>query len=80
MSQDYAQWFDPLGTCKCGKAASGEVRSFYGNSVVARTCRPCGEKMIKAAHRKHKAFEPDLVIDERATQTAFWPTAKAMSI
>jgi hypothetical protein len=61
---DTAQWFEPLGRCACGKPATGELKSYWGNSVLARSCRPCAERRIKAAHKLGK-FEPDCVVRPR---------------
>jgi hypothetical protein len=67
MDGDTAQWFSALGTCRCGKPATGELKSFYHNNVLARCCGPCAERRIKAAH-KLKQFEPDCVVRERASK------------
>lgn len=52
MSFDYdpAQWWSALGTCRCGKPATGTVMS-NRNAALERTCRVCGERRVKQAHR-----------------------------
>ena len=64
---DTAQWFSPLGRCACGKPATGELKSYYGNSILDRLCQPCAERRIKKAH-KLKQFEPDCVIRDRLSR------------
>lgn len=59
---DFAQWFEATGKCRCGKPATGILRSFYGNSSLGAHCKPCADKAIKAAHRKGK-WEPDAALE-----------------
>jgi hypothetical protein len=62
MSWEYAQWFDPLGSCrKCGKAATGILRD-HRNSSVGAFCERCAESLVKKAHKKGK-FHPDAVYE-----------------
>lgn len=61
-----AQWFDPYSSCRvCGKKAAGILMG-YNNQNLGSHCRPCAEKAIKRAHKKHGQFAPDSVVDYNA--------------
>jgi hypothetical protein len=63
---DVAQWFSPLGRCRCGcgKSATGTLHSYYQNTNLGPYTQRCAESLIKKAH-KLKKFEPDCVVRER---------------
>ena len=47
---DNAQWVRPLGVCKCGKQATGELMS-NRNDVLTKVCTRCGTASLKAAEK-----------------------------
>lgn len=51
---DTAQWFEPLGLCRCGcgKLATGKLNGYNGNSFMGYYTVKCAEKRIKACHKK----------------------------
>jgi hypothetical protein len=57
----YAQWFDPLGACPCGKKATGTLRSFLRNESLGTRCEQCAKREIARAH-KLKKFAPDALV------------------
>lgn len=42
------RWFETLGTCPCGKPATGTLRG-PRNDSYGRTCTKCGDKAVKDA-------------------------------
>jgi hypothetical protein len=54
---DQAQWFDGLGTCRCGKPATGILRGTR-NESYGSYCRRCAEKRIKAAEKARRDSPP----------------------
>jgi hypothetical protein len=58
-----AQWFNPHSPCRgCGRKAAGTLMG-YNNQDLGCHCRPCADKAIKKAHKKHGQFAPDSVVD-----------------
>jgi hypothetical protein len=53
---DPAQWFDALGSCRCGKKATGVVRGTR-NESMGPYCERCAEVRIKKAQREREAAE-----------------------
>jgi len=47
---DPATWFDALGTCRCGKPATGALRGNQ-NQSMGTYCKKCAETRIKAAQK-----------------------------
>jgi hypothetical protein len=60
-----AQWFLPLGRCKCGKAATGTLYS-HRNASLGPYCERCANAAIKRAHKAGK-FWPDGATAQPAT-------------
>ena len=58
-----AQWFESLGTCRCGcgKPATGRLRG-HRNDDRGPYTRQCAERAIKAAHKRGNAM-PDYVYE-----------------
>jgi len=48
---DVAQWFDALGTCRCGKKATGLLRGTR-NESLGPYCERCAEARIKKAQKE----------------------------
>ena len=48
---DPAQWFDALGTCRCGKKATGILRGLQ-NQSMGPYCEPCAMRRIKTAQKE----------------------------
>lgn len=53
---DPVRWFVALGSCRCGKSATGTLRGprndSYGNS-----CTACADKRIKAAQKMRDNYK-----------------------
>ena len=47
---DPSTWFDPVGTCRCGKPATGFLRGDR-NQSMGPYCRKCADKRIKDANK-----------------------------
>ena len=50
---DTARWFDALGTCRCGKKATGTLRGSR-NESFGPYCERCAETRIKKAERERE--------------------------
>jgi hypothetical protein len=48
---DQVRWFDALGSCICGKPATGVLRGPRNESYGAH-CRRCAEARLKKAERE----------------------------
>lgn len=48
---DPVRWFDGLGSCRCGKPATGKLRG-PRNESYGNYCRPCAEKRLKRAEQE----------------------------
>ncbi len=48
-----ARWFDALGTCRCGKPATGKLMSDRNDSL-GPYCRKCAEARINKEERDAK--------------------------
>ena len=53
MSADQVRWFENLGTCRCGKPATGTLRGPM-NESYGKSCRKCAEARIKNAERERE--------------------------
>jgi hypothetical protein len=53
---DDVRWFDAVGTCRCGKDATGKLMGSRNQSFGAY-CRKCAEKRLRAAQRERDAAE-----------------------
>ena len=51
---DPVRWFDSLGTCACGKPATGKLMGPRNESYGA-SCRPCADKRLKRARQEREA-------------------------
>ena len=49
-----ARWFSSLGSCRCGKAATGRLMSDR-NADLGAFCRRCAEAAIKRADKLREA-------------------------
>lgn len=45
---DQVRWFEQLGTCKCGKPATGTLRG-PRNESYGHACNRCGNARVRAA-------------------------------
>lgn len=54
---DPSQWFDALGTCRCGKKATGVLRGTH-NQSMGPYCEPCANTRIKKATREREKAPP----------------------
>jgi hypothetical protein len=43
-----ARWFEQLGTCRCGKPATGRLNNSR-NETLCRCCNKCAAKFLKEA-------------------------------
>lgn len=50
---DQAQWFDPLGTCVCGHAATGTLRG-PRNDSYGTYCKRCADRRLAKAKRERE--------------------------
>lgn len=50
---DDVRWFDALGTCRCGKPATGKLMGSRNESYGAY-CGKCAEKRLKAAQKERE--------------------------
>lgn len=50
---DTARWFDSLGSCRCGKAATGTLRGTRNESMGVY-CSRCANARIKAADKERE--------------------------
>jgi len=58
-----AQYFSEFPRCRdCGRRVAGELFD-YTNRSIGKFCKGCGERHVRNAHRKHKQFMPDAVIE-----------------
>ena len=57
IASDPAQWFDNLGTCRCGKKATGILRGTR-NESMGPYCQPCADKRIRKAQREREKAPP----------------------
>ena len=48
---DEATWFDAVGTCLCGKPATGKLRGAH-NENLGTYCQKCAMMRIKGAERE----------------------------
>jgi hypothetical protein len=48
---DQVRWFDALGTCRCGKPATGTLRGPQ-NESYGPSCKRCAETRIKKAEKE----------------------------
>lgn len=56
MIADPVRWFEDLGNCRCGKAATGILRG-PRNESYGIYCRKCAEYRIRAAERERAKEE-----------------------
>jgi len=52
---DAVRWFETLGGCVCGKAATGTLRGPRNESYGNR-CTKCGKARVRKADRERAAF------------------------
>jgi hypothetical protein len=69
MSLDTARWFDWLGTCGCGRRATGTLRD-HRNDNLGAYCQRCAERAIKRADRlaevERAITRAERLVDEQA--------------
>lgn len=58
---DQVRWYEALGTCKCGKPATGKLRGPMNESYGA-SCRKCAETRIKKAERERAREERQKIV------------------
>jgi hypothetical protein len=51
MSVDQVRWFDALGTCKCGKPATGVLRG-PRNESYGPSCLKCAKARLAKAEKE----------------------------
>ena len=51
---DQPRWFDALGTCRCGKPATGKLMGPRNESYGA-SCKPCADKRLARAKQEREA-------------------------
>lgn len=51
---DPVRWFETLGICSCGKAATGTWRG-PGNESYGRACERCGHARVARAQKEREA-------------------------
>ena len=52
---DTVRWFETLGHCVCGRAATGTLRGPRNESYGHR-CAKCGDTRVRKAERERAAF------------------------
>lgn len=52
---DQVRWFDALGTCACGKPATGVLRGPRNDNYGA-SCKRCADKRLKQAEAERKRY------------------------
>lgn len=50
---DDVRWFDALGTCRCGKPATGKLMGSR-NQSFGPYCKPCADKRLKATAKERE--------------------------
>jgi hypothetical protein len=50
---DQVRWFEALGCCACGKAATGTLRG-PRNESYGHVCFKCGDARVKRAERERE--------------------------
>lgn len=55
---DQVRWFEALGTCACGKSATGWLRG-PRNESYGVSCFKCGQARVVRAERERARWEKD---------------------
>lgn len=56
MYADQVRWFEALGTCRCGKPATGVLRG-PRNESYGPYCQRCADARLKKAQKEREAEE-----------------------